>query len=120
MVSSEADRSELHQATAGATCDFAELHAPNSERQRLVWDSGRDGELVLAELCARCAGQADELVTVFGGRGREAVRLKQHVAVSPPERTPVRRVGGVVVRGVVYVLVAVLAFLVITFLTARP
>jgi hypothetical protein len=69
----------------------------------LVWDSGRDGELVLAELCARCAGQADELVTVFGGRGREAVRLKQHVAVSPPERTPVRRVGGVVVRGVVYV-----------------
>ena len=86
----------------------------------MVWDSGRDGELVLAELCARCAGQADELVTVFGGRGREAVRLKQHVAVSPPERTPVRRVGGVVVRGVVYVLVAVLAFLVITFLTARP
>jgi predicted benzoate:H+ symporter BenE len=86
----------------------------------LVWDSGRDGELVLAELCARCAGQADELVAVFGGRGREAMRLTQHVAVSPAERTPVRRVGGVVVRGVVYVLVGVVAFLVITFLTARP
>jgi type VI protein secretion system component VasF len=86
----------------------------------LVWDSGRGGELVLAELCARCAGQADELVTVFGGRGREAMRLTQRVAVSRAERTPVRRVGGVMVRGVVYVLVAVVAFLVITFLTARP
>jgi hypothetical protein len=85
----------------------------------LVWDSGRDGELVLAELCARCAGQADELVAVFGGRGREALRLTQHVAVSLVERTPMRRVGGVVARGVVYVLVAVVAFLVITLLTAR-
>jgi hypothetical protein len=86
----------------------------------LVWDSGREGELVLAELCTRCAGQADELVAVFGGRGREAMRLTQHVAVSPAERKPIRRAGGAVVRGVVYVLVAVVAFVVITFLTARP
>lgn len=85
----------------------------------MVWDSRRDGELVLAELCPRCAGQADELVALFGGRGREAMRLTQHVAVSPAERMPVRRFGGVVVRGVVYVLVAVVAFFVITFLTAR-
>jgi hypothetical protein len=82
----------------------------------LVWDSGLDGELVLAELCA---GRADELVAVFGGRGREAIRLTQPVAVTPAERTPIRRVGGVVVRGVVYVLVAVVAFLVVTFLSAR-
>jgi hypothetical protein len=86
----------------------------------LVWDSGLDGELVLAELCARCAGQADELIAVFGGRGREALRLTQQVAVSPAERKPMLRVGGVVVRGVVYVLVAVVAFPMITFLTARP
>jgi hypothetical protein len=82
------------------------------------WDSGREGELVL-ELCARCAGQADELVAVFGGRGREAMRLTQHVSVSPAERKPIRRAGGALVRGVVYVLVAVVAFVVITFLTAR-
>jgi hypothetical protein len=86
----------------------------------LAWDSGRDGELVLAELCARCAGQADQLVAAFGGRGRDAMRLTQHLAVSAAERTPVRRLGGVLLRGVVYVLVAVVAFLVITFLTARP
>jgi hypothetical protein len=36
------------------------------------------------------------------------------------EPTPVRLVGGVVVRGVFYVLVAVVAFLVVTLLTARP
>jgi hypothetical protein len=101
-------------------CDFCGAPRANSERQRLVWDSGRDGELVLAELCARCAGQADELVAVFGGRGREAMRLTQHVVLSPAERTPIRRVGGVVARGVVYVLVAVVAFLVVTFLSARP
>jgi hypothetical protein len=92
----------------------------SSEPQRLVWDSGQHGELVLAELCARCAGQADELVADFGGRGREAMRLTQHVAVSPAARTPKRRVGGIAVRGIVYVLVAAVAFLVVTFISARP
>jgi hypothetical protein len=120
VASSEADRSELHRDTASATCDFCGAPRANRERQRLVWDSGRDGELVLAELCARCARRADELVALFGGRGREAMRLSQHVAASPVEPTPVRRVGGVVGRGVVYVLVAVVAFLVVTFLGARP
>ena len=120
MPSSEAERSELHRDTALATCDFCGGPRANSEQQRLVWDSGRDGELVLAELCAQCAGQADELVAVFGGRGREAMRLTQRFAASPAARKPVRRVGGVAVRGVVYVLVAVVAFLVVTFLTARP
>jgi hypothetical protein len=90
-----------------------------SERLRLVWDSGAGGDLVLADLCDRCAGQADRLLELYGGRGRTAMRLSQPSFVSAPETAPRQWVGGAVARGFVYVLIALAAFVVFTFLTAR-
>jgi hypothetical protein len=74
---------------------------------------------VLAELCARCASESEQLFAIYGGRDRDAIRLTQDGSVSAVEPEVVRRVGGIVVRGVVYVLIAVAAFVVVTLVTAR-
>jgi hypothetical protein len=53
---------------AAPVCDVCEAPLVRDERRRLVWDSGVDGELVLAELCSRCAGESDRLLQLYGGR----------------------------------------------------
>jgi hypothetical protein len=73
---------------------------------------------VLAELCARCASESEQLLAIYGGRDRDAIRLTQDGAVSG-EPAVVRRVGGMFIRGLVYVLIAVAAFVVVTLVTAR-
>ena len=106
----------------------ARLHArylgrpPRSrrERRRLVWNSGVDGDLVLAELCARCASESEQLPAIYGGRDRDAIRLtRDGLRFQGSSRRVVRRVGGMFVRGLVYVLIAVAAFVVVTLVTAR-
>lgn len=89
------------------------------ERRRLVWDSGVGGELVLADVCGRCAGQADRLLEMYGGHGRNAMRLTQEATVSTRETRPAQRVGGIVVRGLLYLLIALASFFVFTFVTSR-
>jgi hypothetical protein len=75
---------------------------------------------VVADLCARCAAESDRLLELYGGRGRDAVTLTQQGPVSSlAARASVRRVVGVVVRGLVYVLIALAAFAVVTLITAR-
>lgn len=74
---------------------------------------------MLAELCDRCASQADRLLEVYGGHGRGAISLKSAASASEVGRPPARAVGGMLVRGLVYVLIGLAAFVVVTFLAAR-
>ncbi len=74
---------------------------------------------MLADLCIRCAGQADRLLETYGGRGRDAMRVTQADPVSELERSPAQRVGGSLVRGVLYVLIALATFVVVTFVTSH-
>jgi hypothetical protein len=106
-------------ALRGAACDVCAAPRSRRERLRLVWNSGVDGDLVLAELCARCASESEQFLVINGGRGRDAIRLTQDGSVSGVEPAAVRRVGGVFVRGLVYVLIAMTAFAVVTLVTAR-
>lgn len=83
-----------------------------------MW-AGPDGtEFVLAEPCTRCASQADGLLELYGGRGRRAVRLVQ-VAPHVPLTVPRDRVSGFATRGLVYLLIAIAAFLLVTLISSQ-
>jgi hypothetical protein len=109
------------RALTAALCDVCGAPLPRGERWRLVWKSGLAGDLVLADLCASCAGEPDRLLAMYGGGGREAVRLTQEGLGSAvePAAGQLQRVGGMIVRGLVYVLIALAAFLVVTLVTSR-
>jgi hypothetical protein len=100
-------------------CDFCGGPRAPGERRRFVWDSGVDGDLVLADLCARCEGRSKRLLEIFGGRGRDNVRLAPDPAASAVGRAHARRLGGNVLRGLVYVLIALASFVVVTLLTSH-
>jgi hypothetical protein len=106
-------------AVSAAVCDVCGAPRARGERRRLVWDSGLGGDLVLADLCGRCAAEVDRILELHGGYGRNAIRLTQADALSVRERAPVRKVGGIAVRGLLYLLIALASFLVVTFVTAR-
>jgi len=106
-------------ALRATACDVCAAPRSRRERWRLVWNSGVDGDLVLAELCARCASESEQLLAIYGGRGRDAIRLTQDGSVSGVEPAVVRRVGGMFVRVLIYVLIALSAFVVVTLITAR-
>jgi hypothetical protein len=103
----------------GETCDFCGALRGGRARPRLVWDSGPGGEFVLADLCERCAGEADRLLEMYGGRGRAAMRLTTARLALAAEPARLQQIRGSIVRGLVYVLIALAAFLVVTFLTSR-
>jgi hypothetical protein len=70
-------------------------------------------------LCRNCAASVDPLRELYGGCGRDAIRLVQEIRASPPPRAVQPRVLGYAGRGVLYVLIAVAAFLVVTLITSR-
>jgi hypothetical protein len=86
-----------------------------------VWKGGLGDDLVLADLCGRCAAESNRLLEIYGGRGRDAMRLTQQFAASAAEPAGARlqMLGAMFVRALVYVLIAFATFLVITFVTAR-
>jgi hypothetical protein len=88
-----------------------------SERHRLVWDAGLGTELVLAELCGRCAERPGRLLEVYGGRGHGALRVTSVHAAR--EAQPRHTMRGIILRGLVYVLVALAAFVVVTSVTSH-
>jgi hypothetical protein len=47
------------------------------------------------------------------------MRLTQADTVSARKRAPVRKVGGIAVRSLLYLLIALASFLVVTLVTAR-
>jgi hypothetical protein len=71
---------------------------------------------VLAELCGRCAERPDRLLEVYGGRGHDALRVTH---VHGREAQPRHTMRGIILRGVVYVLVALAAFVVVTSITSH-
>ena len=89
------------------------------ERYRFVWDTGLGDELVLADLCGRCATEAARLRDVYGGHGREAITFVQANRVSAVEAGRAQTVGGILGHGLVYVLIGLGAFVVVSFLTSR-
>jgi hypothetical protein len=74
---------------------------------------------VLADLCGRCAAEGTRLLEVYGGHGREVIRLTQAAPMSAVAPGLVQRVRGILVRGLLYVLIALAAFVVVTFVTSR-
>lgn len=109
-----------HRPTSNRlACDVCGCARIRDERHRLVWESDPSTQLVLAELCPDCAAFADPFLELYGGRGRDAIRLMQEIRAFPPPRTVQPRVLGYTARGVLYLLVAVASFLLVTLLTLR-
>jgi hypothetical protein len=104
---------------AAPVCDFCGAACERSQRRRLMWETEGGGELVLANLCARCAGHADRLLEVYGGRGRASMRVTGPGTADAIPLAFVRRASGALVRGVVYVLIALAVFFVVTLITSR-
>jgi hypothetical protein len=97
---------------AAPACDFCRSPLPRGERHRLVWESAAlDSELILADLCSRCA-------TAYGSGSRSArptaLRLVQEVrpSAAPP------KVVGVIARGAFYLLIACAFFFIVTLISS--
>jgi hypothetical protein len=101
------------------TCDVCGDARSRDERHRLIWERDPATQLVLAELCRDCASSADPLLELHGGRGRDAIRLVQEMRSSPAKRMVQPRALGYTARGILYLLIAVAAFLLVTLLTSR-
>jgi hypothetical protein len=84
-----------------------------------VWDAGLGTELVLAELCGRCAERPDRLLEVYGRRGHDALRVTSTRVHAARKAQPRHTTRGIVLRGLVYVLVALAAFVVVTSITSH-
>jgi len=104
-------------AVVGFACDVCGAALTRVERHRIVWDSGLGGGVVLADLCRPCAADGDQLLAKYGGHGRGAMRVTQPGAA--PETGVAQRVSGVVIRGVLYALIALAVFFLVTFVTSR-
>jgi len=108
---------KVSRPRARPACDFCRSTLARGERHRLVWDSAVHGELVLAELCAGCAtrwfgsrrSQLDSLRLVQDGR---ASALAGRASVLAPKAV------GFTARGVLYLLIAVTFFLIVTVISS--
>jgi hypothetical protein len=100
---------------AAPACDFCRSALPRGERHRLVWDSAALGaELILAELCSRCATGALGSASGSQSDPPDALRLVQEVRRS----AAAPRVVGFVARGAFYLLIAVTFFVIVTLISS--
>jgi hypothetical protein len=106
---------DVRSAAASVVCDFCGSALSPLERHRVVWNSGVASELVLADLCSRCAADADRLLGLYGGRDRNALRVtrEKRVAAAPAGRRA-RTLG----RVLVYVLAGLASFVLVTLITS--
>jgi hypothetical protein len=95
-------------------CDFCGSPHSSFERQRVVWSSGSETELVLAELCSRCAADAGRLLDLYGGHGRNTIRLTRGRRVAAVHATRAARLT----HALVYLLVALAAFVLVTLISS--
>jgi hypothetical protein len=102
------------QFPRGASCDFCRTSLTTDERHRLVWRSTFVSELILADLCGRCATGAQSLVDRYGGHGREAIALVSEARAGPPTH----RVPALVARSSLYLLIALTFFLIVTLFSS--
>jgi hypothetical protein len=109
---------QLRPAAKLLSCDLCGRPRSRHERRRLVWE--REGtNLVLAELCCGCAALADSLVELYGAGGREAIMLVEEIRVAPQPRTMRPRALGFSARGLAYLAIALVSFLLVTVVTSR-
>jgi hypothetical protein len=107
----------ISHAPRAPLCDFCRSALARGERNRLVWDSGVAGELVLAELCAGCA-------TRFFGSRRSQVDILRLVqdrrasALAGRASALAPKAVGFAARGVLYLLIAVAFFLIVTTISS--
>jgi hypothetical protein len=108
-----------HRPTTGRlACDVCGSARTRDERYRLVWERDPATQLVLAELCRDCATFADPLLELHGGQGRDAISLVQEIRASPPPRRAQPRVLGYTARGILYLLIAIGSFLLVTLVSS--
>lgn len=108
------EAAEPPRPAAHAACDICRGALAREERHRLVWKSPLPTELVLADLCSRCATSAETLLELHGGRGRRSIALVQQVR---PSARP-HRVVGFVARGALYLLIALTFFVIVTLVSS--
>jgi hypothetical protein len=84
-----------------------------------VWENVLAPALVLAELCQKCAMRADPLLELYGGSGRDAIGLVNDVRDVRPPTAAQLRVLGFTARGVLYLLIAIASFVLVTLVTSR-
>ncbi len=84
-----------------------------------MWKTECGDDVVLADLCARCASHADQLLELYGGRGRSSMRVARPATEDVVRLVVVRRASGMLVRGAIYVLIALATFFVVTLITSR-
>jgi hypothetical protein len=99
---------------AAFTCDFCRSAFPRGERHRLVWESAVAGELVLAEICSRCAAKSFGSAHGASTSQPDTLRLVQAVESS----APAHRVVAFVAHGVLYLVIAVTFFLIVTLISS--
>ena len=108
------EAAEPRRHAAHPACDFCRGALSREERHRLVWESPYPAELVLADLCSRCATSAEPLLKLYGGRGRESIALVQEVR--PSAAAP--KVVGFIARGAFYLMIALAFFLIVTLISS--
>jgi hypothetical protein len=74
---------------------------------------------VLAELCRDCATFADQLLELYGGCGRPAISLVQEHRAPPPARAVQLRGLSYAASGLLYLLIAIGSFVLVTLVTSR-
>jgi hypothetical protein len=82
-----------------------------------VWNTGGGTELVLADLCSRCAADGDRLLDLYGGRRRDALRIAREKRVVPVPAAP-ERGARTLGRVLVYLLAGLASFIVVTLITS--
>lgn len=84
-----------------------------------MWQTEADGELLLSDLCPRCASDADRLLGAYGGRDHASLRIAGPATADAAGLMLLRRTSGAAVRAAIYVLIALATFFVVTLITAR-
>jgi hypothetical protein len=108
-----------HRPTSNClACDVCGRARTRDERHRLIWERDPATRLVLAELCRGCATIADPLLELYGGRGGDAIRLVQEIRASPSPRRVQPRVLGYTTCGILYLVIAISSFLLVTLVTS--
>jgi hypothetical protein len=113
-MSGEKRRDSERGSATGLACDFCRSTRAPHERHRVVWITPAGGELVLADLCSRCAANADRVLDLYGGHGREALTVFSEKRIPPVPAARTRALG----RIVVYLLVALGSFIVVTLISS--
>jgi hypothetical protein len=104
---------------AGFTCDFCSAPSEKAERRRLVWQAGFGNDLVLAELCGRCAAGHDRLLDRYGGHGRQSMVLEEASASPATWVALVGRGERALFHGLIYLMIAFGCFLIVTLVSSR-